>query len=67
MLPPGVSVLVSKNEEEAFNLYACAGRQELFQVAGARRRQSFKRFIDDMNALMPRQFVQQFKDCAFRR
>jgi hypothetical protein len=67
MPPPGVSVLVGKHEKEALDLDARAGRQQLFQSSGARGREAFEGCIDDMNALMSRQLIQQFKDCALRR
>lgn len=67
MPPPGVSVFVGKNEKEAFDLDARAGRQQLFQSAGARGREAFEGGIDDMNALMSWQLIQQFKDGALRR
>jgi len=67
MTTPGMSVLVGKDEEQALHLDARAGRQQLFQSAGARGGEAFEGRINDMNAFMFRQLIQQFEDGALRR
>ena len=61
------AMLVGKDEEEPLDLDAGAARQQLLQTAGARGGEAFEDRIDDMNALMLGQLVQQFEDGAFRR
>lgn len=60
MPPPGVLIRIGKNEKEPLYLDAGAKGQQLLQSEWTCGCEGFKGFIDDMNALMVLQFIQQF-------